>query len=149
MAKEDEYFIRKKPGDELAALDLTITPEENQQFLYAMEDFHPSYLEASTDGPPLVHPALLLLMSLPSKSPSFHLPPGWAIIHAGDETEFLQAARVGAALQIHWHVTGTWQKRGRLSYETAARIVDEQNNDILRRKVLITYTHRQDEGSQQ
>src|SRR5437660_12321084 len=96
---EIQDFTLLKPGAELAPLTVTVTPELNQQFLYAMEDFHPRYIEESEDGP-LAHPGLLLLLSFPSKSPSFHLPEGWASIHAADEVTFLYHARVGSQLLI-------------------------------------------------
>lgn len=143
MSKETQDLILQQPGHELAVLELTVTPELNQQFLYAMEDFHPRYLEANGNEQPIVHPSLLLLMSLPSKSPSFHLPPGWALIHAGDETEFMQPARVGSTLAISWKVAKVWEKRGKAYSEVDTSIVDENGADILRRKVIITYTvHR-------
>ncbi|MBV9232137.1 MAG: MaoC family dehydratase N-terminal domain-containing protein [Chloroflexi bacterium] len=140
MSKGAQDLILQQPGNELAVLELTVTPELNQQFLYAMEDFHPRYLETSGNEQPIVHPSLLLLMSIPSKSPSFHLPPGWAIIHAGDETEFIQPARVGTKLLISWKVAKVWEKRGKPYSEVDTRIVDENGVDILRRKVIITYT---------
>jgi N-terminal half of MaoC dehydratase len=153
MRKEIQDLMLQQPGHKLAVLQLTVTPELNQQFLYAMEDFHPRYLEANGKEQPLVHPALLLLMSIPSKSPSFHLPPGWALIHAGDETEFLQPARVGSLLAIRWKVANVWEKRGKAYSEVDTSIVDEHGAAILRRKVIITYTIHpstpEEEGGQQ
>ncbi|MBA2288250.1 MAG: MaoC family dehydratase N-terminal domain-containing protein [Ktedonobacteraceae bacterium] len=138
--QEEQNFMLLKPGTELASLTLTVTPELNQQWLYAMEDFHPRYIEENVDGAPLVHPALLLLMSFPSKSSSFILPAGWAPIHAADEAEFLHPARVGSKLLVRWSITRAWEKRGRQYQEIAARITDEQGYDILHRSVSITYT---------
>lgn len=136
---EFQDFTLLQPGAELAPLMVTVTPELNQQFLYAMEDFHPRYIEGNEDGP-LAHPGLLLLLSFPSKSPSFHLPPGWASIHAGDEVTFLYPARVGSQLLIRWKISRVWEKRGRQYCETETWIVDDAGHDILSRKVAITYT---------
>lgn len=136
---EIQDFTLLKPGAELAPLTVTVTPELNQQFLYAMEDFHQRYIEESKDGP-LAHPGLLLLLSFPSKSPSFRLPAGWASIHAADEVTFLYPARVGSQLLIRWKIVRVWEKRGRQYCETETWIVDDEGHDILSRKVSITYT---------
>jgi len=137
--KHTQDFSLLKPGAELAPLILTVTPELNQQFLYAMEDFHPRYIENGKDGS-LVHRGLLLFISFPSKSPSFYLPPNWASIHAADEIEFHHPARVGSTLLIQWKVVKVWEKRGRQYNETETRIRDDQERDILYRKVSMTYT---------
>lgn len=137
--KNTQDFALLKPGAELAPLTLTVTPELNQQFVYAMEDFHPRYIEKGKDGA-LVHPGLLLLISFPSKSPSFYLPPGWASIHSADEVEFHHPARVGSTLLIQWKVVRVWEKRGRQYNETETWIRDDQERDILLRKVSMTYT---------
>ncbi|HEU5228431.1 MAG TPA: MaoC family dehydratase [Ktedonobacteraceae bacterium] len=140
---ELQDFTQLKAGAELSPLTVKVTTELNQQFLYAMEDFHPRYIDGSKDGP-LAHPGLLLLISFPSKSPSFHLPEGWASIHAADEVQFLHPARVGSTLLIRWKVVKVWEKRGRQYCETETWIVDDQGHDILSRKVSLTYTMQTD-----
>lgn len=137
--EEIQNFALLKPGAELAPLTVTVTPELNQQFLYAMEDFHPRYIEEGKDRP-LAHPGLLLLLSFPSKSPSFYLPTGWASIHSADEVTFLYPACVGSQLLIRWKIMRVWEKRGRQYCETETWIVDDEGHDILSRKVSLTYT---------
>jgi len=141
--REIQNFAQLKPGAELAPLTVTVTPELNQQFLYAMEDFHPRYLEEGKEGP-LAHPGLLLLLSFPSKSPSFYLPPDWASIHSADEVTFLYPARVGSQLLIRWKIVRVWEKRGRQYCETETWIVDDKGHDILSRRVSLTYTMQMD-----
>ena len=70
----------------------------NENFLHAVEDLHPRYMEATAAGPPLVHPALLINFSNNTRSPSFHLPSGMAAIHTHEDVEHTGPARVGKAL---------------------------------------------------
>ncbi|MDN5347803.1 MAG: hypothetical protein PWP65_1367 [Clostridia bacterium] len=127
-------------GEELEPFEFLVTPELNQQYLYAEEDYHPRYLEKNESGPPLVHPALLLNMSNSTRSPSFYLAPGWAAIHAAEETEFLNPARVGKKLRVTWRIVETYEKRGKPWRVTEALVVDEDGVQILRRKLHSTYS---------
>ena len=95
-------------GEEFEALEFFVTPEMNQQYLYAEEDFHPRYIDASPQGPPLVHPGLLYNMSNNTRSPSFYLPAGWSEVHAAEETEFFNPARVGTKIRVPWKVSQVW-----------------------------------------
>lgn len=126
-------------GEEFEPLEFIVTPELNQQLLYGEEDYHPRYIESSKSGPPLVHPGLLLNMSNNTRSPSFHLPPGWAEIHAEEDTEYLNPARVGKKLRVTWKVVEAYQKRGRPWHVLDILIVDEDGVEILRRKMTNTF----------
>ena len=126
-------------GEEFEPLEFLVTPELNQQYLYAVEDYHPRYIEESEIGPPLVHPGFLLNMSNNTRSPSFHLPPGWAEIHAAEDTEYLNPAEVGKKLRVTWKVVRTFEKRGRPWHVLDILIVDEDGVEILRRKMTNTF----------
>jgi hypothetical protein len=130
-------------GEEFQPLEFIVTPELNQQFLYGEEDYHPRYYEEVESGPPWVHPGLLLNMSNNTRSPSFHLPPGWAEIHAAEETEYFNPARVGKQLRITWEVVEAFEKRGRPWHVLDILIVDEDGVRILRRKMTNTFASRQ------
>lgn len=127
-------------GEEFEPLEFIVTPELNQQFLYGEEDYHPRYIEGSSSRPPLVHPGLLLNMSNNTRSPSFQLPDGWAEIHAVEETEYLNPAKVGKKIRITWKVIEAYQKRGRAWHVLDILLVDEDGVKILRRKMTNTFT---------
>ncbi len=126
-------------GEEFEPLEFIVTPELNQQFLYGEEDYHPRYIEGSGSRPPLVHPGLLLNMSNNTRSPSFQLPDGWAEIHAVEETEYLNPAKVGKKIRITWKVIEAYQKRGRPWHILDILLVDEDGVKILRRKMTNTF----------
>jgi hypothetical protein len=130
-------------GEEFEPLEFLVTPELNQQYLYAEEDYHPRYIEESESGPPLVHPGLLQNMSSNTRSPSFHLPPGWAEIMAADETEYINPARVGKKLRVTWKVVDIYKKRGRPWHVVDILVVDEDRVEILRRKMTNTFASRE------
>ena len=128
-----------KVGEEFEPLEFVVTPELNQQYLYAEEDFHSRYIEATREGPPLVHPAILYNMSNNTRSPSFFLPPGWGEIHAGEETEFLNPARVGKKIRVTWKVIDTFEKKGRPWHVLDILILDEDGVQIMKRKMTNTF----------
>lgn len=130
-------------GYEYTPLDLLVTPELNQQYLYAEEDFHRRYIEETKDGPPIVHPALLLNMSNDTRSPSFSLPPGVAGLHARDEAFFYNPARVGKRLRVTWKVAGLYEKRGRPYKIVECWVKDEDGQTIMKRLSHVTITVQQ------
>jgi hypothetical protein len=117
----------------LEPLEFTVTPELNQQYLYAVEDFQPWYIEETESGPPVVHPALLLNMSNGTRSPSYSQPAGRAGFHARDETFFYNTARLGKKLRVTWNPIGSYDKRDRPYTVNDTLIVDEDGLEILRR----------------
>ena len=126
-------------GEEFEPFEFVVTPELNQQYLYAEEDFHPRYIEGDESAPALVHPGLLLNMSNNTRSPSFFLPGGWAEIHAAEETRYLSPARLGEKLRVTWEVVEAYEKRGRPWHVLDVRIVDADGREILRRKMTNTF----------
>lgn len=128
-------------GEEMAPLEFTVTPELNQQYLYAEEDFHPRYLEGDDSDGPMVHPGLLLNMSNRTRSPSFHLGSGWSAMHARDDVWFVNPARVGARLRVTWRVEEVLEKRGRTWHVVDTRMADQEGREILRRKIHSTFVH--------
>ena len=130
-------------GEGFEPLEFTVTPELNQQYLYAEEDYNTRYIEETESGPPQVHPGLLLNMSNNTRSPSFTLPPGWAEIHAAEDTEYLNPARVGTKLRVTWKVMEAYEKRGRPWHVLDILIVDEDGVEILRRRMTNTFVSQE------
>lgn len=127
-------------GDEFEPFEFTVTPELNQQYMFAVEDFHPRYWLEHDSGAPLVHPALLLNMSNNARSPSYYLPPGVGNLQSHDLVQFLHHARVGKSLRVTWKVVDRYEKRGLVFEAREARMVDEDGVEILRRKLTGTFT---------
>jgi hypothetical protein len=111
-----------------------VTSELNEQYLYAVQDYHPRYLEERDSGSPWVHPGLLLNQSNLTRSPSFGLKAGMAGVHAKEEVEFLNPARVGKQFRVTWKVVDEYEKRDKLYTVVEALIVDEDGIEIMRRR---------------
>jgi hypothetical protein len=134
-------FARElKPGDRYDPLYITVTPELNQQILFAQEQFGRVYTEACAGEPALVRCALLLQLCANTKSPSFNLAPGTGSILAEASTRFFGPAYVGRRLRVSWRVTAEYQKRGRRYYVMeAAMHDDESDHPILERDLHLTF----------
>ena len=136
-------------GEAFAPLEFHVSEEMNENFLHAVEDLHPRYMEATAAGPPLVHPALLINFSNNTRSPSFHLPSGMAAIHTHEDVEHTDPARVGKRFRVSWKVTARYERRGREYQVVEAPIVDEDGALVLTRRTTYTYTggpHRGADG---
>ena len=125
-------------GHEPAPFTYTVTPELNQQYLYAEEDFHPRYLGDDA----IVHPALLLNMSNTTRSPEYHLAPDIGSLHSRDEARFFTAARVGQTLTSSWKVVEIYERRQRLYHVKDCRVVNQDGTLILTRKLYSTFTRK-------
>jgi hypothetical protein len=123
-------------GERFAPLEFVLTRELNEQYLYAVEDYSGIYIDEEDS---VAHPGLLLNMSNNTRSSSFHLPQGWAEIHAAEETEYRNPARVGKRLTVSWEVVEKFEKRGRPWHVLDIRITDEDGLEILRRKMTNTF----------
>ena len=111
-----------------------VTPELNEQYLFAVQDYDLRYLESTDKDPPVVHPGLLLNQSNLTRSPSFGLRAGMAGVHAKEEVEFLNPGRVGKQFRVTWKVVEEYEKRDKLYTVIEALIVDEDGREIMRRR---------------
>ncbi len=126
-------------GDVMEPFEFSVTRELNEQYLFAVEDFHPRYVSETAAGPPQVHPALLLNMSNIPRSPSFFLSPGLSAIHTQEECQFIRPGRVGGRFRVSWVVRQAYEKRGRPYRVYEAQIVDEGGRTIINRTITATY----------
>jgi hypothetical protein len=121
------------PGESYAPLQLRISPELNQQFLFALEDYRQEYL--GTHGrPAIVHPVLLLHMSARTRSPSFRLAPGIGSVFARDVVEFSRHALVDEPLTVRWTIRDVYERRGRLYQALDTVVIDDEGQQVLRRE---------------
>ena len=123
-------------GDEFAPLEFYVTPEFSENYLHAVEDHHPRY----TEGPgAIVHPALLIVFSNNTRSPSFSLDPGTAAIQTHELVEYHSPGRVGSTFHVTFRVVDTYEKRGRPYQVVEAPVVDENGAPIITRTTTYTY----------
>lgn len=126
------YAHEMRAGDEYAPLSFVVTPEINQQFLYALDDFHPDYVAPGEAA--FVHPVVLLHMSARTRSPSFHMAPRMGSVFAKDIVTFRAPAQVGDTLHVRWRIKDVYEKRGRLYQALSTRIRGERSGDALERE---------------
>ncbi len=143
MRQADELDI----GERFEPLEFVVTPEFNESYLHAVEDLHPRYMKGTEDGPPIVHPALLINFSNVTRSPSFHLPPGMAAVHTHEEVTYHGIPRVGGKFQVTWTVTGRYEKRDRPYQVVEATVTNEADLPVLRRTTTNTYMGGQHLGA--
>lgn len=120
-------------GESYAPYSFMVTPELNEQYCFAEQDYHPRYREGADGKAPLVHPALILNMSNRTRSPSFYMPEGRSVLHAKDIIEFVAPAYVGKQLNVTWTVCERYEKRGREFMVIDCRVIDEDGREIFRR----------------
>lgn len=134
-----KYAHELQCGDEYEPLEFVVTPDLNQQFLYAVEDFNPIFLEDIDGKPPLVHPVLLMHMSPRTRSPSYRQALGMGSAFARDRSTYFNPAYVGLKLRVTWKVVKTYEQRGKIYQDYVALVQDENGNDILRREMASTF----------
>jgi hypothetical protein len=130
-------------GEVLAAYELQVTAELNRRYLEALEDTHPRYTAQNATGP-WVHPGLLLSQSNPPKSPSHVLPDGAGHVQAKGETQFFKPGRVGATFRVTWKILDRYVKRQRQYMVFECRIIDDEGDEVLRRRMTTTLVRRAD-----
>ncbi len=138
-ATTEKFADELEPGDRYESLEFVVTPELNQQMLFAQEDFDTRYIEARDSHPPIVHPAVLMQMSANTKSPSFRLKPKTGSILGEEVIEYLGTAYLDRKLRVEWEVVKAYEKRGRNYYVMEARITDADGAQILKRELHLTF----------
>lgn len=128
-----------KTGEHYEPLEFIVTPDLNQQFLYAVEDFSPIYLLGSNGNPPIVHPVLLMHMSPRTRSPSYRQAPGMGSAFARDRSSYLNPGYVGSSFRVSWTVIDTYEQRGKIYQDYVAVVHDENGTEILRRELSSTF----------
>lgn len=124
-------------GDVATPIDVVVTKDLNDQFLFALDTTLDVY-QSSAAGRGIVHPALLLNMSNPVRSPGYSWADGTLGIHAGEDTEFLGTMLVGETAHIEWEVRDTYERRGR-RFTVVDVTISVDGRDILKRRVYETY----------
>lgn len=139
MTTQGRYAHELRAGDTYEPLEFTVTADINQQFLYAVEDYSPIYLEGRDGRPPVVHPVLLMHMSPRTRSPSYRQAPGMGSAFARDRSRYCNPGYVGSRFRVTWTVTDTYEQRGRIYQDYVALICDGDGIEILRRELSSTF----------
>ena len=127
-----------RAGDRLAPLELELTDEFNESIVQSVGADASRYLGAS-DRPGIVHPALLIVFSNLTRSPSFRLPEHCAAIQTHDDVQLERLARPGDTVTITWQVIDTYTRRGRQYQVMQTRISDSRGRTVLTRKTTNTF----------
>lgn len=135
----DKYAHEMQSGESYAPLKFIVTPDLNQQFLFAVEDFNPLYLLSANGKPPIVHPVLLLHMSPRTRSPSYRQALGMGSAFARDRSTYLSPAYEGREYEVTWIVTRTYEQRDKIYQDYVAEIRDFGGQIILRRELASTF----------
>ena len=145
----DKYAHEMSVGDCYAPLEFVVTSAMNEQFLFAIQDYHPRYWRETAEGPPIVHPVLLLQMSPRTRSPSWRLAPDMGSVLGQEHTEFCAPGYVGQRFRVAWTVLDVYEKRGRPYHNTGTVITDDQGRLILRRELHSTFFLRHDQHTKE
>jgi hypothetical protein len=134
-----KYAHQLTAGEQYEALEFLVTSDLNHQFLYAVEDFSPIYLEGRAGKPPLVHPVLFMHMSPRTRSPSYRQASGMGSAFVRDRSRYANPGFVGSTFRVTWTVTATYEKRGRVYQEYTAVLRDDEGLEILSRDLVSTF----------
>jgi len=114
---------------EFESYEFQVTPELNDQYRFAVQDYHPRYEE-------IVHPGLLLNYSNLTRSPNFDVVlKSGAAVHTKEEVEFIKPGKVGQIFKVMWTIIDEYEKRDRL-YTVIEAVVVAQEGIIIRRKTV-------------
>lgn len=127
-----------RPGDRLAPLELELTEEFNESIVQSVGADASRYLGAG-DRPGIAHPALLIVFSNLTRSPSFRLPEHCAAIQTHDDVQLERLARPGETVTISWQVVNTYTRRDRHYQVMQTRIADSHGRTVLTRKTTNTF----------
>ena len=127
-----------RPGDRLAPLELELTGEFNESIVQSVGADLSRY-SGSGEQPGIVHPALLIVFSNLTRSPSFRLPANCAAIQTHDDVQLERLARPGDIVNISWQVVDTYTRRDRHYQVMATRVADAEGRTVLTRKTTNTF----------
>ena len=133
------YAHELKAGDNYVSLDFSVSAELNQQFLYAVEDYNPIFIDGQDGLPPLIHPVVLMYFSPRTRSPSFRQAPDMGSAMARDSAIFYGPAYVGTPLRIEWDILNTYEKRDKIYQDYVAKVVNADGQVLLRREMASTF----------
>ena len=119
-----------RPGDRLASLKLELTEEFNESIVQSVGADLSRY-SGGGEHPGIVHPALLIVFSNLTRSPSFKLPANCAAIQTHDDVHLERLARPGDTVNISWQVVDTYTRRDRHYQVKETHVADAKGRTVL------------------
>ena len=129
---------RLRPGDRLAPLRLELSEEFNESIVQSVGADLSRY-SGRGEQPGIVHPALLIVFSNLTRSPSFRLPANCAAVQTHDDVHLERLARPGDTVNISWQVVDTYTRRDRHYQVMETRVADAEGRTVLTRKTTNTF----------
>lgn len=117
-------------GEEFKSDDFLVKPEDVDTYAYAVDDYHPWYLEGSPFGGKITHPTLLGNQALLMRHSKYIVPAG---LHAKMQFEFLEPIRVGMRVRSYGKVIDKYERRGRHYMVTQFETRNEETGTVLTR----------------
>lgn len=139
----DKFAHEMELGDAYAPLEIEITPEYHQQYLYAAQDFDARYVTGLYGNPPEVHAAMILNLSSLTRSPSFKVAENTGTVMAETECRFFNPAYVGSILTCTYEITDIFEKRGRDYQTVTTEMTDDAGRVILKRHTHVAIMRKE------
>ena len=133
----EKFAHEMEVGDAYAPLQISVSAEYHQQYLYAAQDFDARYVEGVDGNSPQLHAAVILNLSSLTRSPSFKVAENTGTVMAETECRFFNPAYVGSTLDITYDVTDRFEKRGREYQTVSTTMTDDAGRKILERKTHV------------
>ncbi|MDD4858857.1 MAG: MaoC family dehydratase [Dehalococcoidales bacterium] len=113
--------------------DIRLTTEMNQQFMDALDDHNPLYIDDSPYGASIAIPGLLHELAFEAMIRSFPIAPpsGSTSYHAKQETELHYPVKIGERVKIEVRLTDKYVKREKNYVLHEARLIDENGKMVM------------------
>ncbi len=115
-------------GQEIDYREFQITSEMQRNYLEALQDESPFYLEGDPSTRPIAHPLLILNYAFPAEwmgSPGEH-------IHAKNDIQFFNPTRVGKKMIARSKVYDKYIRRGKKYVTTEITCIGEDGVEVMR-----------------
>jgi acyl dehydratase len=114
-------------GEEFVSDERLITPEDIEQYAFAVDDHHPWFLEDSPFGGPVAHPTLLGNQALRLRHTRYTVHAG---LHARMEFQFLEPIRPGMRARSRGKVVDKYERRGK-PYMVTEFVTEAEDGTVL------------------
>ena len=114
-------------GAEIGCHEFQITPQMQQNYLEALEDSAPLYIEGNSTEAPIAHPVLVVNYAFAAEwigSFAQH-------VHAKNYVRFLAPTRVGKRIIARSRVYDKYIRRGRTYVTTQFTCIDEDGLEVV------------------
>jgi acyl dehydratase len=114
-------------GEEFVSDARLITPEDIEQYAFAVDNHHPWFLEDSPFGGPVAHPTLLGNQALRLRHTRYTVHAG---LHARMEFQFLEPIRPGMRARSRGKVVDKYERRGK-PYMVTEFVTEAEDGTVL------------------